>query len=1033
MIGQIISHYRLVKLLGEGSFGQVYLGDDLKLPRQVAIKISKAKTDDSDSWMRFKREAAILASLKHQNIATIIEYDETEDGKQYIVMEFIEGHTLQDVLRHGALPSLRRCLDVVTEIAEALKAAHGKRVIHRDLKPGNVMLTFGPGIKVLDFGLAKRIKLEVPLDADTLEEALDASLTKAGMFMGTVQYTSPEQAKGERADERSDLFSLGAILYECLTGVPAFSGSSRREVLQQVIYIHPLPPSKINPQLPAELDRITIKALAKSLAERYQSAEELLKDLNQVSQTPVESAGYRTEVIPLQQPKTPSTLPSATTEKIEHSTREKVNPSFHKRWPRVLLLATFLFIPLILWGYWNWVWWPSHNLTRPKSLKAGEWYKQGLDSLQKGFYYQAKQSFENTINEEKDFVPAYALLAEALNELNFTDEAIEKIGVANHDLPRHFLFHSLDELYVDAIYQTVYRRYGEAIKAYQVIAERTTGSERWVVDNDLGRAFEKGDGKGKRVTEAISHYQEVVKLRDNPRALIRLAVLYGRKLESEAAKEYFKRAENTCNSLRVDECLPEVFYQFGAMLNRTGAPKEAQTEFDKALDSIPKNGEVNQYQNIKIRLQICSIKSQINPVAAKAIASEVIPLAKELGFRNLTIQGLLELGNAHLNSDELDDAAKKFNEALEQAGGKDLPEGKKLPSLAARAHLSLASLYVYRKDRDSEKVMPHIQEARKFFESGSYLSEQSQIYHLIGWNNENKDEYTEAIKAYERQLDLGMQTSSDLPVAEANFGLGSVYRSLERWSEAEARLKQSQEKYTALKDDEHIIQSKIYHSDVLVRLGKFKEAEQLLNEISAQTENPKADFTTFAEDVAMVRLRLAFNRWKFDEVIKQEQKIRFISKTEPETLIEAQYVSGLAYILKGNKRVGLALCQEACQTAKEKKKSLQVKRQLALAEAMLENGRWREALDSAGEANQFFSSYKQQDSEWRANLLMARASQGVGDWKLAETQAARARTILSDLSGQWGSNFTDKPDVQYYQKKLDELSGINQTQSNRRR
>ena len=1037
MIGQIISHYRLIKLLGKGSFGAVYLANDLNLPRQVAIKISTAKIDDSDSRMRFKREAAIAASLQHPNIATIYEYG-IEDDKQYIVMEFVEGHTLQDVLRHGALPSLERCLDVVTEIAKALQAAHNKHVIHRDIKPGNVMLTFDGGVKVLDFGLAKRIKLDVALDADTLRETLDVSITKVGMFVGTAQYVSPEQARGERADERSDLFSLGAVLYECLTGQPAFSGATVREVLQQVLYATPVLPSNIKPQIPAELDRITHKALAKNPAERYQSVSEMLVDLQSVARNQTEIHQDQTQSVAIPPTNVPTDFPlPASTEVITSFGKESPKSAIRKLWGRALLMAALLIVPLVIWGYWHWIWWPSYNLTQPSSLKASDWYKQGLDALQKGFYYQAKQSFENTINEEKSFIPAYARLAEALNELNFIDEAIEKIGVANHDLPRHFLFRSLDELYVDAIYQTVYRRYGEAIQAYQVIAERTMGSERWVANNDLGRAFEKGDGKSKRVAEAISHYQEVVRLRDNPRALIRLAVLHGRKLESEAAKENFKRAESTCTSLRVDECLPEVFYQRGAMLNRTGAVKEAQAQFDKALDSIPKHGEVNQYQNVKIRLQVCSIKSQIDPDAAKALASEVILLAKELGFRSLVIQGLLELGNAHLNSDELDEAAKKFNEALEQAGGKDLPEGKRLPSLAARAHLSLASLYVYRKDENSKKVTDHIEEARKFFESGGYLSEQSQIHHLIGWNNENKDNYAEAMKAYQRQLDLALQTSSDLPAAEANFGLGSIYRSLENWPEAEVKLRQSQEKYASLGDDEHVIQSKIYLSDVLVRLGKFNEAEELLRRISVQTENPDGEFTVFAEDVAMVRLRLDFiqslRRRNFDEVIKQGRKIRSLTKIEQETLIETGYNLGLAHVLKGEKQVGLKLCEEAYKEAmKENKELLRVKAQLALAEAMLENGRWWEAQANAREASQFFSRHGQRDSEWRANLLTALTSQGMGDWKEAERQAGRARTILGDLGGQWGSNFTNKPDVQYYQKKLDELSGTIQTQSNRR-
>jgi len=278
MIGQSVSHYRIVSKLGEGGMGTVYAADDVLLGRQVAIKFLNASSSDHHYRARFLREARAISSLTHPNIATIFDYGESNDEKPFLVMELVEGETLGALLDASAL-TIWRAVEIIECVADALAEAHTRGIVHRDIKPSNVIITERGLVKVLDFGLAKRINEEEYHETDPNAQTLLATHTRDGIVVGTPLYLSPEQATGSKIDGRSDIFALGALLYECITGKPAFSGGSVIEIGAQVIHINPPPPSTINSQVPAELDRITLKALAKKPEERYQTAEEMQQDL----------------------------------------------------------------------------------------------------------------------------------------------------------------------------------------------------------------------------------------------------------------------------------------------------------------------------------------------------------------------------------------------------------------------------------------------------------------------------------------------------------------------------------------------------------------------------------------------------------------------------------------------------------------------------------------------------------------------------------------------------------------------------------
>src|SRR5881296_3672487 len=277
LVGKVIGHYRIESLIGVGGMGEVYLARDERLGRKAALKLlPDSLTIDETQLSRFKNEARSASALNHPNILTVYEIG-TEGNRQFIATEFIEGITLRASIARGRI-NPHAALEIAVQVASALTAAHEAGVVHRDIKPENIMLRPDGYVKVLDFGIAKLTEQRLASDDHTIETTAGLQ-TRPGLVLGTAHYMSPEQARGQKVDARSDIWSLGVVLYEMVAGSPPFRGETPSDCIASILTTEPPPLSGVLSNVPLNLESIVQKALRKNSDERYQTIKEMLSDL----------------------------------------------------------------------------------------------------------------------------------------------------------------------------------------------------------------------------------------------------------------------------------------------------------------------------------------------------------------------------------------------------------------------------------------------------------------------------------------------------------------------------------------------------------------------------------------------------------------------------------------------------------------------------------------------------------------------------------------------------------------------------------
>lgn len=993
MIGQKISHYKIVEKLGEGGMGVVYAAEDLNLRRRVAIKFLSAASDSKQFRARFLHEARSISHLSHPHIATLYDYGETPDHQPYIVMEIVTGRNLSELLRAGAM-TVKRAVEIAEAIAEALGEAHTKGIIHRDIKPSNVVLNERGHIKVLDFGLAKQFGPSGDEMSDPDAQTLLTMHTQSNAVVGTPLYMSPEQATSAPVGPASDLFALGALLYECLAGRPAFSGANALEIIAQVIYVDPPPPSSVNKQVPPALDQLTLRALSKDIKKRYQSADEMLTDLRAVRELLRENE-HRTDW-PTAQSRADDSRSMATLIRRIPRPRSYLLP----------LLAVAVVSALLLFGLSRW-WRPASYQPPPE---AQMWFDKGTNALREGAYYQASKMLGRAINIDDRFALAHARLAEAWAEMDYTSKAKDEMLRVAQLVPERSRLPQADALYLDAVNALVARDFGTAIKAYGEIARQRPKDA--AVHVDLGRAYEKNDDIG----NAIKSYVEAANL--DPlyaTAHLRAAILYIRKQDIANASAALDKADSIFQDSGNIEGRTEVLFRRGVLLRDTGKLTDARAQFEKALEMASANGNDSQKVNTLLELSRLSY-IEGSPAKEQQYAQEAIDFAQQQGVEVMAMRGLNELGLALQAGGDYTGAAEQFQKSLEMA------RRTNIPYLEARSLINLAGIRIDQLRTDEGLQLA--EQALAIFQQGNYRKDISSCLTGIGRARRRKGEYDTALQVFQQKLQLARDASDQRQIAFSLGEMAMVLYEQERYTEALSRYQESYEIYKPLGARVNLAYNILFRGNLLWRLGRYDEARAAITEASELANQPEGEIKPLLVDVALREAQLALSQRRFPEARAKAQQSLTASGAQFEvTAIEAKFTLGAAQALSGSPAEGRKLCEEAVVQARRVSDSaLLSKALLALAEVEIESSDAAGALKNALEAQERFARAAQWESEWRALLIAARASRAARDEEAARNYTARASEILMQLEQKWGTeafnSYVTRPDIQISRQQL---------------
>lgn len=763
-------------------------------------------------------------------------------------------------------------------------------------------------------------------------------------------YLSPEQAACAPVDGRSDLFALGAVLYECIAGRAAFSGAGVLEIAAQVLHVDPSPPSKFNPRVPPELDRITLRALAKERAERYQTADEMVADLRAVHAklSGIDNAPTRRLIFPAEPLRSSA---SATLSALRR--RLRLSPlAFSGALMVVLLVSLFIARE----------WHPVPHKPTPEALS---FYEAGVSHLRNGAYYQASKALERAVNLDDKFVLAHARLAEAWSELDYADKAKDELLRVSELVPDRSALPPEEAHYLEAINATVTRRFAQAVEFYRKIAELSPDQPQ--VYADLGRAHEKSDD----IKQAIETYEKATKRGPQyATVFLQLGILYGRQQNFEKARAAFARAESIYNDLTNIEGQAEVFYQRGFLFNKVNKLPDARTQLQRALDMARNNR--NEYQEIKTLLQLSSLSdTEGDTTQAKQYALQGIDLARAKGMHNLEGRGLIDLGNVFFGYGEHDEAEKYFTQAL------DLARRHKGSRNEATALFSLGSLRIQQGGGDTDEGLRNVEQALAFYNQGGYRKEVSQALTLIGRANRQKGDYEAALRAFEEQLQLAEQVGDQSQVALSHEGIGSTLVEQERYSDALSHYDKSYAIGKSLGDRSVTGFSAMNRSDLLWQLGRYEEARMALDEAFLIAEHNGDSYKELLADSHLVSARLALSERRFSKAKADSQQALSLAGTVYKKIaVDARRTLGLAHTFSGTLQEGRTLCEAAVQMATDTgNPSLLSKALLSLAEATLESGDWQEAAEYATRAQARFARAVSRSRNGAHGLLQgARAS-----------------------------------------------------------
>ena len=778
--GSQIGHYRVERKLGTGGMGAVYLARDTQLDRLVALKLLVSQSDEGRR--RLLREARAVAKLDHPGICAVHEVGHDDAAGDFIALQYIEGETLLSRLRRGRLKP-DEALSIAGRVAEALAVAHRNGIVHRDLKPANIMLTPAGVPKLLDFGLATHLA-----GSASAAEALTVTpITDPIGAVGTPSYMSPEQVRNETPDVRSDVFSLGAVVYECLTGRRPFAGQTNAEIMGSVLHVEPATVSSVVPAIGPAYDAFCARLLNKQPAGRFQSAEEVL--------------GAIRALVPSYQFGTGTTSGVA------------VPPPRPKSRARVWVTAAAVVIAGV-----TWLAWPRGPVLPVPPAEAVQWFDIGVQAMRDMTYVGARDAFKRATEIFPDYALAYSRLAEALTALDDEGGAKQALVDVSRLVPDRTRLPREEQFRFEAAAESASRRHDGAVEAYKQLAEMSPrDAGRWL---DVGRAQEAA-------TKGIDARASYAKARElDPQlaaAQLRWGVLTARAVQQ--AEEGFAAIDRAIDLYRTaarTEGEAEALLRKGGALNGQRRFTEARPVLERVLQ-FTEDGRYAS-QRIRARFELARIAYFDGQYAgAETLARAGIDEATKADLQADAASGLILLGNSYLGSRRYEEASQQYDKAIKLAQAR----GARRTEVRARLQRASALAALDRPKEALEQALPPLD----FFAKAGEARLAEEARSVAAWAKEGLEQYGEAEKLAREGLQWAEQ-NRDTPLTITSLeNLANQFRKTGRFPEALTYRERIADAHRQQKDLSALPLDLVNQAELLILSGRTAAADNLLREL----------------------------------------------------------------------------------------------------------------------------------------------------------------------------------------------------------